>query len=64
MTSVKCTKQQICIMVYVKAIARIAKEITLNFNEFVEVKQAQQKPKEDYPRGFKPGLSGTAIKDR
>ena len=30
--------------------------MNLNFDEFIEVKQAQQKPKEDYPRGFKPGV--------
>ena len=28
----------------------------MNFNEFIEVKQAEQKPKEEHPKGFKPGV--------
>jgi len=28
----------------------------LNFEEFIEVKQAEQKPKEEHPKGFKPGV--------
>ena len=30
--------------------------MNLNFDEFIEVKQAQQKPKEEHPKGFKPGV--------
>lgn len=28
----------------------------MNFNEFLEVKQQQKKPAEDWPKGFKPGV--------